>query len=391
MTDKIFEEDGYVFEFEAEVTAVDGDYVTLGGTAFYPGGGGQVCDTGTMRGRPVTDVKYVNGEIVHRVPGHDMKAGDKIWCSVDWERRYDLMKGHTAEHILFNSLHRQDSDISIVKIFISPESKYVIVDRDIDWEKIRDAVAFANRVINDNHPVIKSVMSRDDPDISKIRVKLDRIEESEITVVEIGDVDIAACSGVHVMETGEVGAIFVDKKVSAGKDGFAIHFRIGDDARNASMELANSCLQIIEELGSKPEDVIRTVANMRHDLESARRQLKASASSAMKGLVPVNMGGVNVYAGIFHSSDRSVFTDAAEAYKNTGSVAVFVGIGETLSITAASGTPKVDCKAIVSETLKEFNGRGGGKPDFAQGGLPDTSLAPKVLDALLDKVAGILQ
>ncbi|MFA6710577.1 MAG: alanine--tRNA ligase-related protein, partial [Candidatus Methanomethylophilaceae archaeon] len=111
MTDEIFRYDSYVFEFEAEVTNVDGDYVTLGGTAFYPGGGGQVCDTGSICGTRVTEVRYAGRDIVHRVPGNKLKAGDKVWCSVDWDRRYDLMRGHTAEHLLFNSLHRQDPDI----------------------------------------------------------------------------------------------------------------------------------------------------------------------------------------------------------------------------------------------------------------------------------------
>ena len=148
MTDELFKDDSYVSEFEAEVTAVKGDWIALGGTAFYPGGGGQVCDTGMIGGFKVTEVKYEGTEIVHKVPGHKLNVGDKIWCSVDWDRRYDLMKGHTAEHLLFNSLHRQDPELSIVKIFISPESKYVIVNKDIPWEKISEALRFANTVIS---------------------------------------------------------------------------------------------------------------------------------------------------------------------------------------------------------------------------------------------------
>ncbi len=286
MTDELFKDDAYVSEFEAEITSVDGDYVTLGGTAFYPGGGGQVCDTGIIGGVKVVEVKEADGEIVHKVPGHRFSVGDRIWCSVDWDRRYDLMKGHTAEHLLFNSLHRQDPELNIVKIFISPESKYVIVDRDIGWDKISVAVRFANKVILENHSVRRSVMSKDDPDISKIRVKLDRIEEDEISVVEIEDVDLAACCGIHVMETEEIGAIFVSKKTSAGKDGVEIHFEIGEKAVDESMSLATSCLSIIDGLGSKPSE-------------------------------------------------------------------------------------------------SEFGGRGGGKPDFAQGGVADTAMKERILESLM--------
>lgn len=386
MTDELFRDDAYVSEFEAEVTAVDGEYVTLGGTAFYPGGGGQVCDTGIVGGVKVTEVREKDGEIVHRMPGHDLKVGDRIWCSVDWDRRYDLMKGHTAEHLLFNSLSRQDPELNIVKIFISPESKYVIVDRDIPWEKISDAVRFANKVISENHAVRRSMMSRDDPDISKIRVKLDRIEEDEISVVEIEDVDIAACCGIHVMETGEIGAILVSKKTSAGKDGVEIHFEIGDQAVDDAMMLASSCLSIIDDLGSKPSDIIRTVSNMKHEIGLYKKMLKESVSSSLKNLSPVKIEDVDVYSGVFPASERNVLTEAAESFKAKGSVSVLIGSGENLTVIVASGNPKIDCKSILSETLPKFGGRGGGKKDFAQGGVTDTSVADELLKALMSSV-----
>lgn len=383
MTDELFKDDAYVSEFEAEITSINGDYVTLGGTAFYPGGGGQVCDTGIIGGVKVVEVKEADGEIVHKVPGHRFSVGDRIWCSVDWDRRYDLMKGHTAEHLLFNSLHRQDPELNIVKIFISPESKYVIVDRDIGWDKISEAVRFANKVILENHSVRRSVMSKDDPDISKIRVKLNRIEEDEISVVEIEDVDLAACCGIHVMETEEIGAIFVSKKTSAGKDGVEIHFEIGEKAVDESMSLATSCLSIIDGLGSKPSDIERTISNMKHELESCKRMLKESTISMIRTLKPLNVGGVDVYAGIFHTSDRSVLTDAAERYKEDGAVAAFIGVGDNLTVLLASGDKRVDCKKLISETLSEFGGRGGGKPDFAQGGVADTAMKERILKSLM--------
>ena len=386
MTDELFRDDSYVSEFEGEVTRVDGEWIALGGTAFYPGGGGQVCDTGMIGGFKVTEVREDGAEILHKVPGHKLNVGDRIWCSVDWDRRYDLMKGHTAEHLLFSSLHRQDPELGIVKIFISPESKYVIVNHDISWEKIADAVEFANKVISENHPVTRMMMGRDDPDIEKIRVKLERIEEDEISVVEIEDVDLAACCGIHVMETGEIGAIFVDKKTSAGKDGVEIHFRIGDDAIATSMRLAASCLTIIDDLGSKPSDIIKTVGNMKAELETSRKQLRASVSQAVKNLEPAKINGKEVYSGIFQTSDRSVLTDAAEAYKKKGGIAVFVGQGENLMVMMASGDPSVDCKDIISSVLTGFGGRGGGKPDFAQGGIQDVSKADDVLKALLSKI-----
>ena len=386
MTEELFRQDGYLSEFEAQVTEVNGEWVKLDGTAFYPGGGGQVCDTGNIGGFMVTEVKYEGKDIVHRVPGNEFKPGDRLWCGVDWDRRYDLMRGHTAEHILFNSLHRQDPDLEIVKIFISPESKYVIIDRDLGLDKIAEAVRFANKVVSDNLPVTKTVMSRDDPEIATVRIKLERIEGNEITVVDIGDVDRAACSGVHVMETSEIGSIYVSRKVSAGKGEFAVHFEIGDKGKSEAMDLAYTCMQVIEELGSKPEDIIKTVGNMKHELEEARAQLKAAVTASLKTLEPEDVNGTKVYSAVLATSDKKPVQDLCEKRRSEGGVCAFVCKGQTLMVMVASGNASVDCRKVLSDTLAEFGGRGGGKPDFAQGGVPETDKAEQVLESLMSKI-----
>lgn len=386
MTEELFRQDGYLSEFEAQIVEVKGDWIKLDGTAFYPGGGGQVCDTGNIGGFKVTEVKYEGEDIVHKVPGNKFKVGDRLWCGVDWDRRYDLMKGHTAEHILFNSLHRQDPDLEIVKIYISPESKYVIIDRDMPLEKIADAVRFANKVVSDNLPVTKSVMSKDDPEISTVRIKLERIEGNEVTVVDIGDVDRAACSGVHVMETSEIGTIFVSRKVSAGKDGFAVHFEIGDEGKSEAMDLAYRCMQIIDDLGSKPEDVIKTVANMKHELEESRRQLKSAVAASLRSLEPEVVNGTPVYSAVVPTSDKTPVMDLCEKRKAEGGVCAFVCKSQTLMVMIASGNRSVDCKRILADTMAEFGGRGGGKPDFAQGGAPDADKADELLSAMVARI-----
>ena len=387
MADEVFRHDGYMSEFEAGIVSVDGDMVVLDCTAFYPGGGGQVCDTGTMNGMPVTDVSYKGKEIIHKVPGNDFKPGMRVWCSVDWDRRFDLMMGHTGEHLLFCSLKRQDPELTITKIFIGPEEKYVIVNHDVPWEKIGAALEFANKAIRDNLPVRKTVMSRDDPELENVRIKLDRIaEDEEITVVSIGDIDLSACSGIHVMETGELGMLFVDRKVSAGKDGIAIHFKVGSAAQDAAMALANTCLQIIDETGSKPEDIVRTVANMKRDLALAAEARKAAAKQQIREMVPENIGGTDVYCGIFADADRKTLTDAAEGFKSKGGVAAFVSVSDTVSVILASGTSKLDCKKALPAVLGMFGGRGGGKPDFAQGGISDPSKAKDVYDSLIAEI-----
>lgn len=392
MTDEIFRRDGYGFEFEANVVSVNGDEVILDSTAFYPGGGGQVCDTGAIRGHAVTEVREnKDGDIVHIVPGNDLKPGERIWCSVDWDRRYDLMQGHTGEHLLFCSLKRQCPDLAITKIYISPESKYVIVNHDLTWEQIDAAVRFANQAILDNLPVTRSVMDRDDPDIEKVRIKLDRIpEDAEITVVAIGDIDLSACSGIHVMETSELEMLLVDRKVSAGNEGVAIHFKVGQAAKEAALSLCTVALSVVDEIGCKTEDSPKAVANLKADSELKGRLLKQASKQLASSVVPEDIAGRKVCIAALPGTDRSVLTDLAESVKSEGGVALIVGVTDTLSVIMASGDAAVDCRRILPEVLKPFGGRGGGKPDFAQGGIPDVEMADEVLGTLREAVSKAL-
>ncbi|MBE6523433.1 MAG: alanyl-tRNA editing protein [Thermoplasmata archaeon] len=388
MTDEIFRHDGYIFDFEAHVVSVEGDDVILDCTAFYPGGGGQVCDTGMIRDFRVTEVHYnKDGDIVHKVPGNNLKPGDLIWCAVDWDRRYDLMQGHTGEHLLFGSLQRQCPELTIVKIFISPETKYVIVDRDLTWEQIKAAEDFANKAIQDNLPITHSIMDRDDPELEKVRIKLERIgEDEEITVVAIGDIDYSACSGVHVMETSELGMLLVDRKVKAGKDGYEIHFKIGEAAKSSAVALSNIALEIIDSIGCKNEDAAKAVSNMKQELELKNRLLKDATKSLVSNLRPRKVGDTDVYSAVLPGADRNVMNDKMESIRSSGGVAAFVSVSETLSVMLASGNSKVNCRSLLSDVLAQFGGRGGGKDGFAQGGVPDASKATEVLNALVSAV-----
>ncbi|MBE6519239.1 MAG: alanyl-tRNA editing protein [Thermoplasmata archaeon] len=388
MTDEIFRHDGYIFDFEAHVAAVDGDDVILDCTAFYPGGGGQVCDTGSIANCKVTEVSYnKDNDIVHKCPGNDLHVGDTVWCQVDWDRRYDLMQGHTGEHLLFGSLKRQCEELSIVKIFISPETKYVIVDRDLTWEQIRKAEDFANQAIRDNHSITHSIMDRDDPELEKVRIKLDRIgEDEEITVVAIGDIDYSACSGVHVLETSELEMLVVDRKVKAGKEGYEIHFKVGEAAKQSAVALSNVALEVIDVIGCKNEDAAKAVSNMKQELEIKNRLLRDATKRMVSHLSPEDVNGTALYSAILPGADRNVMNDTMESIRSKGGIGAFVSVSETLSVMLASGNPKVDCKAVISDVLGRFGGRGGGKPEFAQGGVPDVEKADEVLTALMAAV-----
>jgi len=113
MTVKLYEADPYLSEFTATVTKVEGDWVVLDRTAFYPGGGGQERDRGTLDGCEVTGVKGKD-EISHQVPGHRLTEGSQVKGVLDWANRYGLMRAHTGEHLLFSALSRR-TEMELVK------------------------------------------------------------------------------------------------------------------------------------------------------------------------------------------------------------------------------------------------------------------------------------
>lgn len=389
MTEEIFAYDGYLTEFEAVVTATDGDWVSLDSTAFYPGGGGQACDTGALGGKKVERVERRKNEIWHLCPGHDLRVGDRMWCSVDWERRYELMKGHTAEHMLFGALSRMVPEMGIVKIDIDLADKYVVVDRDVEWGTLAAAVSSVNAAIAENLPVTKSVMNRDDPELNGVRAKLERIEGKEISVVEIGDFDIAACGGTHVMETGEIGYVIADRKVSAGKDGYAIHFKVDEAAKKAASGLAYRCLEVSDALSSKPSDVVRAAANILAELEDARALIKKSGKALLADAERCDISGVAVICGAFPAS-ADVLAETAEKWRDEGCVAVLATDSSPSSVILASGDGRIDCRKILSDALAAAGGRGGGKKDMARGGLPHGKDPREFLDAVLGAVRDVL-
>jgi len=315
-----------------------------------------------------------------------MKKGDKVWCSVDWDRRYDLMKGHTAEHLLFGALHRACPDLGIVKKFITEDTKCVTVDRDVDWEIIREAVSSVNRTIRENLPVRKSVMSKDDPDLEDVRIDMEKIKGNEITVVGIGDVDSAACSGTHVMETEEIGAVLVHDKVSAGKERFTIHFMTGWDAIDRAAELANNDLRISEILGSTPEDSVKAAANLKEQADSSKKTMNAVLSRTLRELKGEDVNGVTVYGGSFPAADKKTFIDASDRFRSSGGVSVLVSSGSSVSIFVASGSERVASNIVLKKILDIYGGRGGGTKDFAQGGIPNIDDGENALNELLSDV-----
>jgi misacylated tRNA(Ala) deacylase len=236
MTEMLYATDAYVKEFEATVTEhVDGG-VVLSRTAFYPGGGGQPHDTGTLTAGGhvwnVTAVKKVDGRPVHIIDGELPPAGTAVVGRLDWPRRYQLMRTHTAMHILCGVVFR-DYGAQVTGGNMEPLQGRM----DFEFETMRAELVSAieeavNAEVAAARPVRVRILPRDEafaiPDL--IRTKINLLPEGimEVRTVELVGLDLQADGGTHVANTREVGRVRITDYKSKGKINKRIYLEIRD-------------------------------------------------------------------------------------------------------------------------------------------------------------------
>jgi len=234
MTKALYMDDSYLKEFEATVESVKDDkFVVLDKTAFYPNGGGQPYDTGVLvkdnEEYPVVFVGKFSGKISHEVSGSGLKPGDTVKCKVNWDRRYKLMRMHTAAHLLSGIFHTK------LGALITGNQKNVDRSRmdfnldNFDKEKIREMIALSNQIIEKDMPVKVYYKTKEEamkiPGIIKLVGKLPP-EVENFRIVEIEGVDTQADGGTHVKSLKEIGKIEIVKMENKGKNNRRVYFSL---------------------------------------------------------------------------------------------------------------------------------------------------------------------
>ena len=222
-TDLLFLRDAYMRECDATVQEIRDNAVVLDRTIFYYTGGGQPHDTGLLNGQLVVDVKKVDGDVFHFLAdGAVLPAvGDTVTCILDWERRHNLMRTHTAMHVLCGVIWNEWK-VPVTGGNMEPLSARM----DFEFPEVPEGFAarvedLVNEAIQQNYPIEVSFLPRDTAVVDEdlIRTKVSLIPESvpEIRVVDIVGLDKQADGGTHVASTKEVGALKVVKLENKGK------------------------------------------------------------------------------------------------------------------------------------------------------------------------------
>ena len=225
MTDILCYNDSYLKDFEAIVTDVVGTGIVLDKTVFYPGGGGQPCDTGTIKwdggSTEISKVSRVDGKLVHKVEDSMPDVGESITGVIDWDKRYQLMRPHTALHILCGVVWR-DYAAQVTGGNMTP------LQARMDFELSEMSSGFASEIENLVNQEVQAErdikvfnLSREEafkiPDL--IRMKINKLPDSisEVRIVDISGLDLQADGGTHVHNTREVGNIRVIGHESKGR------------------------------------------------------------------------------------------------------------------------------------------------------------------------------
>jgi misacylated tRNA(Ala) deacylase len=234
MTELLYLTDAYVQNFAAVVTAVTDNGVILDKTAFYPGGGGQPNDVGTLSAGEqtwnVTKVKKVDGDVVHFVEGEPPSVGTAVTGQLDWERRYQLMRTHTAMHILCGVVWR-DYGASVTGGNMDPlKGRMDFEFETMQQELVAEIETAVNKEVEAARETRVQILPREEafqiPDL--IRTKINLLPEgiSEVRTVELVGLDLQADGGTHVKNTSEVGPMRITDYKSKGKINKRIYVKL---------------------------------------------------------------------------------------------------------------------------------------------------------------------
>ncbi len=241
MTELLYQTDSYLQSFDAEVIGVDEENhgVVLDKTAFYPGGGGQPADAGTLSSGetiyPVRAIKRINGKLVHLLEGTDAlpAIGTSVHGQIDWERRYQLMRTHTAMHILCGVVFR-DYGAQVTGGNMDPlKGRMDFEFESMQKELVEEITEAINVEVEKGHAVKVAILPREEafqiPDL--IRTKINLLPEGikEVRTIEIVGLDLQADGGTHVKNTAEVGRIQVTDYKSKGKINKRIYVELQED------------------------------------------------------------------------------------------------------------------------------------------------------------------
>jgi len=362
-TEALYYKNPLLREFDATVLScreVRGGYeIVTDATAFYPEGGGQPCDLGTLGNARVLDVQEQEGQIVH-LCDRPLEEGSSVHGAIDWEHRFDLMQQHTGEHMVSGVIHALYGCHN-VGFHMGADVLQIDFDTVIQADALPMIEDRVNAAIWADLPVTCWVPEPEE--LAALSYRTKKALEYPVRIVRIGEVDTCACCGVHTVTTGQVGLV---KLLSCIKfhAGVRIELVCGGRAMEYLRRIWQQNQQISRLLSAKPLETASAVQRLSDQLT----QEKFRATGLQKQLFAAQAAGYAGQGNVLHACEAAAdLRELAQqiARQCTGIAAVYAALEEGCRICLAR--PGSDIRALGQLLHQKLGGKGGGKDGFHQG------------------------
>ena len=364
-TRKLYYEDPFQKGFASTVVSceeVKGGYaVVLAETVFYPEGGGQPCDVGTLGSANVLDVREKDGVIIH-LCDRPLTAGASVSGKIDWARRFDHMQQHSGEHIC-SGLICARFHCDNVGFHMGADTVTIDFNADISWEELLEIEQTANLYIYEDHPI--DIQFHRGAELDKIDYRSKKPLEGDVRIVTFPGADCCACCGTHVMRSGQVGIVkFLS--VQKFREGVRIELLCGERAYRYLAACWAQDVAVAQALSVKPTASAAAVERLQGELSALKLRCAKLEESVFVGVAARYAGSGDVLLFEDEMGGESV-RRLCDAVAETcgGRCAVFAGAGSAWKY--AIGQRGGDLRALTKELNAALSGRGGGKPEFVQG------------------------
>jgi alanyl-tRNA synthetase len=395
LTARIYYTDAYAAVFEAVITRAfvhDGrPAVTLDRTAFYPTSGGQPFDIGTLGSVRVVDVVDLEDEGIAHVLDQPLAEGVRVQATIDWPRRFDHMQQHTGQHVLsaaFDHLFKNRT----MSFHMGAEVSTIDLAVEASASAIAAAEEEANRVVWEDRPVSIRFASADEA--ATLNLRKEPVRGGTLRLVDVAAFDLSACGGTHVGRTGAIGIIAVTA-AERFRGGTRLTFVCGGRTLRMFRTYRDAITGSIRSLSVLPEELPAAVERVQSEAKDLRRTIKtlqealAGHEAARLVAEATIINGVHVVAAALEGWDAAGLKAiaAAAAARESVAVALFSATSPAVAVIARSRNVNVDAQAVLKALVAKHGGRGGGKPDLAQGGGLDGDVE-KIVDSARNLLCG---
>ena len=366
---ELFYQDAYCTDFDSEVISCakgkHGYEIVLNDTAFYPEGGGQPGDLGTLNEAAVKDTHRKNGVILH-ITDIPLEPGTAVHGTIDWNRRFDLMQQHSGEHI-FSGIVHQLFGYENIGFHLGEDTITLDFSGPLTWEDLKTVETKANEIVYRNERIEISYPSP--KQLAQMEFRSKKELEGLVRIVTIPDADVCACYGTHVRQTGEIGLIKVLSTASR-RNGTRTEIVCGRRALRYVQTVTDQNLAVSHLLSAKVSETAEAVERLQTEMLDSTYRLRGIILHQLEEKLKDIEERIPVYVLFTEGVDTQELRKYANRVieeKHAGIAAMFTDGKDGMQYVILSS--KTDLKPLSKQLNEQFSGRGGGNAQMIQGSL----------------------